>query len=85
MKECNVCKRFKCKVPNLYRRNKTTLTSEDMGKPCKDVIFPKPWTTKMIFLAMMKSPQAVHDVLRANKMRLQELDRKPYFRIILEK
>jgi hypothetical protein len=85
MKECNVCKKFKCKVPNLYRRNKTSLTPEDMAKSCKDVQEPKPWTVKMIFHLLQKSPQAVHDVLRANKMRLQELDRKPYFRIILEK
>ena len=85
MRECNWCKRFKCKVPYLFRRGKTTLTSEDMGKPCKDVVLPRPWTNKLIFVALTTSPQAVHDVLARAKMRLQELDRKPYFRLVLEK
>lgn len=85
MKECNVCKKFKCKVPNRYRRNNTSLTAEDMAQPCKDVQLPKPWTRKLIFLALQTSPQGVHDVLKYAGMRLQELDRKPYFRLILEK
>ena len=85
MKECNVCKKFKCKVPNLYRRGKTSLKPEDMAKTCTDAFVPKPWTNKLIFVAMKNNAQGVHAALKLAKLQLQELDRKPYFRLVLEK
>lgn len=83
MLECNNCKTFKCDVPRRFRQNKSVITTEDMQKSCTSATKPKPWTNKLIDLALTTSPQGVYQALYNARLRLQELDRKPWFRLIL--
>lgn len=70
--KCNVCARRRCKEHN---------QNPIIG--CSSYTAPKPFRVKLFQAALATNPQSVHDVLSAFKMRIQELDRKPYFRILL--
>lgn len=89
MKECNECKRFKCRVIQKYRKDMKNMTerelefmTETFRQSCPTYLAPRPWKTKMIFHLMQKNPQEVHDLLRGFNIRFQELAEKPWFRLI---
>lgn len=85
MKQCNECRRKGCDVVELFRRGKGGFTTEHMRGNCKRHIPIKPFTDKLLVLAMAKNPQGVHDALSIHGFKLIEKPEHPYFKIYLEK
>lgn len=79
-------RKAQCDVVRLFRKGKRVSKEGliDMSAECNRFMPPRPWKTKLIFLAIDSNVQGVHDVLRGHKMRVQELADPPYFRIVLE-
>ena len=83
MRECNKCSNRKCDRMRLHRSGKRKLSVEEMQSSCPRWKPVSMYKEKVIMLCIDKNPQAVHDVLQAHGMRLQELADRPYFKITL--
>lgn len=86
MRQCNECVRKNCDVVRLFRRGRVIQNKQivDMSADCDRYMEPKQWGVPIILLTVHKNVQAVHDVLRAHKLCIQELADFPFFRIVLE-
>jgi len=83
MRECNICTRKGCSTVENYRRGKSKFTPAEMGLHCPTVQMPKPFKVKLLYHAILNSPQATMEILARVKIEVREIDRYPGFRLII--
>jgi hypothetical protein len=84
MIHCNRCRKGSCSlfpVPRAKRR-----TDAEMHEICKQdcgvAVFDKVWKNPLIMLAIDRNVDGVADVLTAFGIEFDEIDHKPYFRLV---
>ena len=87
MDQCNNCMSGRCVTVSRFRNKdkEPAYRIAQMLTSCTRRIAPTPFKVSMIEVAMVSSSQSVHEVLSRFNMSIVELDRKPWFKILIHK
>ena len=88
MDQCNSCMNKRCRTVERFRgkdKKEPAYRIVQMFTVCTRRIVPAPLTVPLIQTAMISSSQSVHTVLSRFNMSIVELDRKPWFKILIHK
>ena len=85
--QCNNCMNNRCRTVERYRGKgkEPAYRIAQMLTSCTRRIVPTPMRVSIIEAAMASSSQSVHSLLSRFNMSLVELDRRPWFKILIHK
>ena len=87
MDQCNACMNKRCRTVERFRGKgkEPSYRIVQMLTQCTRRIVPTNMTAPLIQSAMVTNAQGVHTLLSRFNMSIVELDRKPWFKILIHK
>lgn len=87
MDQCNACMNKRCRTVERFRGKgkEPAYRIEQMLTTCTRRVEPIGMTVPLIQSAMVTDAQSVHTLLSRFNMSIVELDRKPWFKILIHK